>query len=1035
MSYPGTVGSLRAILLAVLAVLITAPAQAQYFGRQKVQYEDFDWRILHADHFNIYHYPGTETITQDAARMSERWYTRLSFAFQHEFDKKPLIFYADHPDFQQTNVVGEMISEGIGGYTEGLKNRVIMPWTGVYAENDHVLGHELVHVFQYDVAQTGPNGLGGLSTLPGWLVEGMAEYLSLGRIDANTAMWLRDAALRGELPTIEQLGRDARFFPYRYGQALWAYIAGRWGDRAVAELFRFSTRAGWNVALERVLGVTSEQISQEWIESIRTAYLPAIQGRQRPEDAGTPVLSEDELGAMYLSPSVSPDGQYVAFFGREAIFTVDLYLADARTGEVVRQLASPQNSPHFDALSFLQTAGAWSPDGQLFAYVTFEEGDNRIEIVNVRNGDVVQRVKPEGVGAISSPTWSPDGRTLAFSGMMGGLGDLFLMDLESGAVRQLTQDRFSNLHPAWSPDGRTIAYSTDETGETDFERLIFGEQGLALIDVTTGEKRALDLFESVKHINPQFSPDGRSLYFVANPEGFSDIYRLDLATNELYQITRIATGVSGITALSPAISVATQSGRMMFSVFINSGQHIYGLEPDRLTGTPVTRAANPTSVAAVLPPVEAVGDGLVFDYLHDPLRGLPPANIAYGGDDQTTGLFYELSDYDPSLALDFIGPPSFGLGVSNYGTGLMGGVSAYFSDMLGDHQLGVALQAQGELKDVGGQAMYLNSGSRWNYGALVGHIPYLSGFTQLLRGPGGEQIVQQQRERVYVSQGQLLTRYPFSTTRRFEASVGYTRYAFDREIWQIAYDQFGNQISDLERQDLPSPDPLNFFEASAAFVGDNSYFGFTSPVSGSRFRFEVSPTIGTLNYTTALADYRRYFLKQPFTFAMRGIHVGRYGSGASGISEDNQRIMSELFLGWETLVRGYSQESFRLTECKPTEGSPCPVYNRLSGTRIAVANFEMRIPLLGFSEFGLIEFPYAPLEVAPFFDAGLAWRSGDAPVFEFARESTERVPVFSTGLSARLNVLGYMVLEAYYAYPFQRPDEGWHVGFVMSPGW
>src|SRR5690606_20753054 len=162
MSRPSAGGALRALLAVIVIVLATTPAEAQYFGRQKVQYEDFDWQVLRADHFDIYHYPGTETITRDAARMSERWYTRLSFGFQHEFDRKPLIFDADRPDFQQTNVIGGALSEGTGGVTESLKNRVIMPWTGVYAENDHVLGHELVHVFQYDIAQTGPTGLSGL---------------------------------------------------------------------------------------------------------------------------------------------------------------------------------------------------------------------------------------------------------------------------------------------------------------------------------------------------------------------------------------------------------------------------------------------------------------------------------------------------------------------------------------------------------------------------------------------------------------------------------------------------------------------------------------------------------------------------------------------------------------------------------------------------------------------------------------------------------------------------------------------------------
>src|SRR5690606_27449458 len=181
---------------------------------------------------------------------------------------------------------------------------------------------------------------------------------------------------------------------------------------------------------------------------------------------------------------------FVAYFGRRDLFTVDLYLADAVTGRVIRELASPQNSPHYDALSFIQSSGAWSPDSRQFAYVTFEQGDNRIEIVDVERGRVVRKLAPEGVGAISSPTWSPDGRTLAFSGMRNGLGDLFLMDIETGEVRQLTDDRYSNLHPDFSPDGSKLVYSTDEGPDTDFETLVFGHQRLAIIDVQTGQRAA-----------------------------------------------------------------------------------------------------------------------------------------------------------------------------------------------------------------------------------------------------------------------------------------------------------------------------------------------------------------------------------------------------------------------------------------------------------------------------------------------------------------------------------------------------------------
>lgn len=1015
----------RWMLCAIALSFLPSVVSAQYFGRQKVQYEDFDWRVMETPHFDVHFYPQEQLVTEDAARMAERWYTRLSRAFQHEFKKKPLIFYADHPDFQQTNVIGSSLSEGTGGVTEGLKNRVIMPFTGVYKDNDHVLGHELVHVFQYDLASSpGGGGLAGMGRLPLWLVEGMAEYLSLGRKDAHTAMWLRDAALRGELPTIEQLTRDPRFFPYRYGQALWAYIGGRWGDRAVTELYRFATRAGWEPALQRVLGLSSEQLSQQWITSIRSTYLPVLAGRQPARDAGQPVLYDDNIGAMNLAPVVSPDGRYVAYYGRRELFTIDLYVADARTGKVVKKLTSPNRNSHFDALSFIQSSGTWSPDGTKFAFVVFRDGDTEIAILDVNSTKVERQLDLPNIGTVHQPAWSPDGTRLALSASTGGLSDLYIYDLNSNLLRQLTNDRYADLMPTWSPDGRTIAFVTDRGPGTDFERLTFGDMQIGLYDVATNNIRVLELFEGAKHINPQFSPDGRDLFFISDREGFSDIYRMNLASGELRQVTRLATGVSGITGLSPAMSIAQRSGRIMFSAFENSGNNIYGLELAEATGTVVQRGPATESVAGLLPPVEALGTGLIAEYLADPMTGLPHEKFA-------------VKDYKPKLALDYLGQPSFGVGVGGYagGTSFGGGVSAFFSDMLGNHTVGLAVQAQGSFKDIGGQAFYQNAENRINWAVVGGHIPYLTGFTvvgDIVDGGDGRPVreVGQVLERVYVSQLQGMGFYPLSTTRRFEITGGYTRYGFNQELFAYLVDVNTGAILGQEQRELGGRKSLHMFESSLAYVGDNSYFAFTSPIAGQRFRIEVSPTIGTLSYQTLLADYRRYFLMRPVSLAFRGMHYGRYGKAAT----DNR--IAPLFLGYPSLVRGYDTGSFDATECSNSREASCPEFDRLIGSKIAVASAELRIPLFGTEEFGLLNFPFLPTEISPFFDAGLAWNANDNVVFGFERDGDNfRVPVFSTGVSARMNVLGYLVAEMYYAYPFQRPDKGWHFGFNIAPGW
>ena len=203
-------------------LLVAAPVSAQYFGRNKVQYDQFEFKVFETEHFEIYYYPESEEKIRDVARMAERWYQRHSQLYLRHFKKrKPLIFYANDADFHQTNVSNSPLGEGTGGFTEPLKERVVMPMTGIYAETDHVLGHELVHSFQFDLAlhadEDNPVALGAL---PLWIIEGTAEYLSVGRDDAHTAMWLRDAALRDDLPTTKQLTLEPhKYFPYRYGQA------------------------------------------------------------------------------------------------------------------------------------------------------------------------------------------------------------------------------------------------------------------------------------------------------------------------------------------------------------------------------------------------------------------------------------------------------------------------------------------------------------------------------------------------------------------------------------------------------------------------------------------------------------------------------------------------------------------------------------------------------------------------------------------------------------------------------------------------
>ena len=1010
-----------AMLLALLgALLIGLPDSggAQYFGRNKVQYEHFDFRIMRTSHFDLYFYPAESLVVHDAGRLAERWYARHSDSFRHTFDRKSVVFYADQPDFQQTNVVGEELSEGTGGVTEGLRTRVVMPFTGIYADNDHVLGHELVHVFQYSVAEAGPGGLQRLNSLPLWLIEGMAEYFSLGRDNPLTAMWLRDAAEREKLPTIHQLNTDSRFFPYRYGQALWAYVGGRWGDRAVVDVYRTSLRVGFEDGIRRVLGISTDSLSKDWIASTRRAYLPVLEGRTRPNQAGDPVLQVNrKSGEMNLAPTVSPDGKLVAFFARRGLFEIELFVADAQTGRLIKKLAGPTSNSHFDAITFISSSGAWSPDNQKFAFIAQAEGNHEIAILDVGSGNIERRVRVPGVGAISNIAWSPDGQTIAFSGQQGGIADLYLINIAAGTVRQLTNDRYGDIQPTWSPDGKTIAFSSDRGPSTNFETMTFSDLQLATIDVASGQIRVYSPFAHGKHLNPQYSPDGRSLFFISDQDGFCDIYRLELASGALSRVTRLSTGVSGITATSPALTVAPSSGRMLFSVFEDQGYAVYALDASRTRGEPMASGGGvAVASAGVLPPGDTPGRATVTNYLRDPLTGL-----VTGGDFNTT-------PYHSTFALDAVGQPSLGVSAGGpFGTGVAGGVSFLFGDQLSDRQIGLAVQANGTVQDIGGQLQYANLRNRWNWGASVEHIPYQYGYYGATRQSNGLYSQDIILQRIFLDQAGVTTAYPFSSTRRIEFGTNATRVGYSTQVQSIIFDSFGNPVNQSV-QKQPSYPAVYYASGSMAYVGDNSYSAFTNPIQGERFRFEVSPTAGTLTYTTLLADYRKYFFMRPITLAFRGLHYGRYGRS----SEDSTR-MYPLFLGEETLMRGYGVGSFDQNECSQRD---CRVFNRLLGSRLAVVSAEIRIPVLGVPEYGLINFPYLPLTVSPFVDAGEAWNGRSERAFTLSPNNANfQTPVISTGVSARVNLLGYAVIEAYYAHPFQRPGRNWVYGIQLAPGW
>jgi Tol biopolymer transport system component len=1005
----------RPLAAAAMAVALGAApsAQAQYFGQNKVQYRDFDFKVLKTANFDIYYYPEEEAAVEQSARLAERWYARFSRLLNHRFARRqPLVLYASHPHFEQTNVVSGFIGEGTGGVTEVLKRRVVMPLAGPLAETDHVLGHELVHAFQFDM--TGRGGATSTSNIPNalrlplWFIEGMAEYLSVGPVDPHTAMWMRDAARREKLPTIRQLN-DPDYFPYRYGQALWSYVAGRWGDEVVAQALRSAARqSDPERILESVTGLGHEELSKQWHQAIRDAYAPIYATKKDPTHYGRLLISEQNAGDMNVAPALSPDGSRVVFFSEKDLFSIDLFVADAATGRVRRKLVETASDPHFDSLQFINSSGDWDAAGARFVFGGIRKGNPNLVIIDPASGDRQREIPLPELGEITDPTWAPDGQRVAFSAVVGGLTDLYVYDLRRAAARRLTSDAYADLQPSWSPDGRTIAFVTDRFS-SNLDALRAGNYRLAAIDPETGDIRPLPSFEAGKNIDPEWSADGGSLFFISDRTGVSNVYRLDVGAGTTTQVTDLVTGVSGITALSPSLSAGR--GRLVFSVYEDDKHRIYAIEDEaRMAGGPLDDAADRVRVAT-LPPRDRSSDD-VLALRTNPSFGLPAPAA------------FQRAEYSPKLSLDYIGQPTLAVGADRTGAFLGGGVSFLFSDILGNHTLGTVLQINGQFEDFGGIVFYENRKRRWFWGAGLEMIPYVTGRFAVRRE--GDLIIEEaELFRQTSRSASSYVAYPISRAQRVELSGAVRNVGFSSELVTRAYSAFTGEFLGEQEQDLEAPDGLTFGEVGAALVYDTSVFGATSPILGRRYRLEVAPAFGSINFTGVLADARQYFMPaRPFTLAFRAVHYGRYGRGG----EDNR--LSPLFIGYPNLVRGYDTGSFDARECGPNPNQECPVFDQLLGSKILVGNAELRFP-----PFGAITrsrrnlYGPLPIEMVLFADTGVAWTEDVKPSFL----DGSRDFVSSVGAGARVNLFGYAIVEVDYVRPLDR-DRGWHWTFNFAPG-
>ena len=610
----------RAGAVLALGLLFLSPqAGAQTFGKNKIQYKQFHWEVLSSPHFDVYFYEGGRKVAEDVVAIAERASLKLSHDLDHRLSKKiPIILYNSHNDFAQTNLTDELLDEGVGGFTEPLKSRVVVPFTGSYEELRHVVVHELTHAFMFDILYGGTVqslfSSGAFINVPLWLAEGLAEWESLG-MEPGCEQFMRDGIIHDYLVPLQY--DPGGYLVYKEGQAAMSFIVRRYGREKLSELVRrVRTYHSTDRAVERVLGVEVQKLSEDWAKDLKKQYWPQVASLDDPEKFARRLTDhEKDHSNLNTSAAISPDGDKVAYLSDRRVYT-DLYLMSALDGRVLSRLVHTAQSKQFENIPSFQNSVCWTPDSKQLVFVAKSEGSDVLYVYDV-NSEKVVRELPFEFDAVAYPAVSPDGRSLAFEGLKGGRNDIYLVDLASGALRRLTDDDYDEKDLVFAPDGQLTFSSDRHASVVDLSAAHrageAGTYGIFSLDPATGAVHEV-LFTGYDDSSPAWSPDGKSLAFVSLRDHGQNLYLFHPADSTITQVTQLIGGIY-------SVSWARRADRLVFSALNKGGWDVFASRDPLASDSVVARlrTANPAESFRLA------------DFALRPAAAAPPATAAAGG--------------------------------------------------------------------------------------------------------------------------------------------------------------------------------------------------------------------------------------------------------------------------------------------------------------------------------------------------------------------------------------------------------------------
>ncbi len=579
----------KIVALSVLLVVCAAtllPAQERAFGKNKVTYKKFDWKFIQTRHFDIYYYEDAYSTAKFAADVMEDAYVEISRELEYKLQRRvPVFVYNSQNDFQQTNITPELLPEGVGGFTEAFKNRIVIPFTGSYEEFRHVLHHELTHAVVYDILFG--NSFASLLSrnrlfdLPLWYAEGYAEFSSRHGWDYWSDMFIRDATINNYMAPPDYLGG---FLAYKQGQAMIKYIVDKYGEAKLGEILqKGKVQLSLSRAMKSAIGVDEKEFYEEFSKEMKRRYWPEISERKEAPEIGKQLTHARKDGSYFNErPAYSPEGDKVAIFSDRHDYD-EIILLSATTGEELARVVKAQRSGDLESLHSYFSGMSFSADGKQIAFVAKTKGKDAIYLADVRRKKIVKRIMLDFHNVLS-PNFAPDGDHIVFSALAQDKRDLYLYSVSGNNFKKLTNDRYDDVEPSWTPDSKSIIFSSDRPSPTTSKitnlgqaatdsaiqtpgGFSYGVYNIFKLDVATTEVTPVDV-GSGSNRSPVVSPNGKMIAFVSNRNGIENIYLGYLDSVKFYAVTDVLTGVRDL-------SWSPDGQKLAFSAFFNGGFDVF----------------------------------------------------------------------------------------------------------------------------------------------------------------------------------------------------------------------------------------------------------------------------------------------------------------------------------------------------------------------------------------------------------------------------------------------------------------------------